>query len=141
MRHRVCYNCGCRIWSKETVCPVCSAPLTRLNIIEERKLNSMNQDQVVQWVEEKIGHRIPEELNALREEYWQNQRLAYRAEQGARVAALVSGGGNKVTCFYCHSTNVSKIGVMNRVGSAEVWGLGSDKIGKQFHCNNCGANF
>ena len=47
----------------------------------------------------------------------------------------------KVECPYCHSTNTKKIGWLERLGSAELWGLGSSKIGKQFHCNNCGADF
>lgn len=46
-----------------------------------------------------------------------------------------------VECLYCHSTNVKKIGLLNRAISTELWGLGSKKIGKQFHCNNCGADF
>lgn len=46
-----------------------------------------------------------------------------------------------VECPYCHSTNVKKIGLLNRAISTELWGLGSKKIGKQFHCNNCGADF
>lgn len=44
-------------------------------------------------------------------------------------------------CPYCHSTRTEKIGWLDRVGSAELWGLGSPIIGKQFHCNNCGADF
>lgn len=44
-------------------------------------------------------------------------------------------------CTYCGSTNVKKIGLLNRAVSTELWGLGSKKIGKQFHCNNCGADF
>ena len=142
---RACLNCGHSDGDKLERCPVCNAVFYKLGFIEGKKLDNMNGIQRVQWVEKKIGHPIPDELNALREEYWQKQSLEYderkRKEQYAMVAAIISGGGNKVACFYCHSTNVSKIGVMNRVGSAEVWGLGSDKIGKQFHCNNCGANF
>lgn len=50
-------------------------------------------------------------------------------------------GYPKVECPYCHTTNTKKIGWLDRVGSAELWGLGSPIIGKQFHCNNCGADF
>lgn len=53
----------------------------------------------------------------------------------------MQAGRNMVSCTYCGSTNISKIGFLERLGSAELWGLGSSKIGKQFHCNNCGANF
>lgn len=44
-------------------------------------------------------------------------------------------------CTYCGSTNIKKIGLINRTISTELWGLGSKKIGKQFHCNHCGADF
>ena len=30
---------------------------------------------------------------------------------------------------------------MYSITSGALWGLGSKKIGKQFHCNNCGADF
>lgn len=44
-------------------------------------------------------------------------------------------------CTYCGSTNIRRIGLLNRAISTELWGLGSKKIGKQFHCNHCGADF
>lgn len=44
-------------------------------------------------------------------------------------------------CTYCGSTNIKKIGLLNRAISTELWGLGSKKLGKQFHCNHCGADF
>lgn len=47
----------------------------------------------------------------------------------------------RVECPYCHSANTQKIGWLDRIGSAELWGLGSPLLGKQFHCNDCGADF
>lgn len=44
-------------------------------------------------------------------------------------------------CTYCGSSNIKKIGLLSRAVSAELWGLGSKKIGKQWHCNNCGSDF
>lgn len=46
-----------------------------------------------------------------------------------------------VECPYCHSKYTRPINFFERFISTDVWGLGSDKIGKQFHCNNCDANF
>ena len=46
-----------------------------------------------------------------------------------------------VKCPYCSSTDTSKISVMGRVVSTGFFGLGSKKVGKQFHCNKCGADF
>lgn len=44
-------------------------------------------------------------------------------------------------CQYCGSTNLKKISGTSRFVSTGVFGLASKKIGKQFHCNNCGADF
>lgn len=46
-----------------------------------------------------------------------------------------------IKCPYCSSTNTSKLSTMSRVVSTGVFGLGSKKIGKQYHCNHCGADF
>lgn len=46
-----------------------------------------------------------------------------------------------VRCPYCKSTNVKKIGVVSRSMSVGMFGLGSSKIGKQWHCNGCKSDF
>lgn len=47
----------------------------------------------------------------------------------------------EVSCPYCHSTNTKKISQMSRVASIGFWGVFSKKIGKQWHCNECGSDF
>lgn len=51
--------------------------------------------------------------------------------------------GNKygISCPYCHATNISKIGYFSRSLSTGLFGLGSKKIGKQWHCDHCGSDF
>lgn len=46
-----------------------------------------------------------------------------------------------VKCPYCGSTDVKKISTTSRVVSVSTFGLASKKIGKQFHCNKCKADF
>lgn len=46
-----------------------------------------------------------------------------------------------VTCPYCHSTNTKKISTISRAGSIGLFGIFSKKVGKQWHCNNCGSDF
>lgn len=46
-----------------------------------------------------------------------------------------------VTCPYCQSTHVSRIGFLNRMVSVELWGFASSKIGKQWHCDSCDSDF
>jgi len=46
-----------------------------------------------------------------------------------------------IECPYCHSLDTSKIGTVGRIASTSLFGLASKKIGKQWHCNNCGSDF
>lgn len=46
-----------------------------------------------------------------------------------------------ITCPYCQSTNTKKIGVVGRSVSFGLFGFGSSKMGKQWHCNRCGSDF
>ena len=46
-----------------------------------------------------------------------------------------------VKCPYCGSTDVKKISTTSRMVSVGVFGLASKKVGKQFHCNKCRADF
>ena len=47
----------------------------------------------------------------------------------------------QVKCPYCNSLNVKKIKTLNRMMSTGLFGLGSSKIGKQWHCNDCESDF
>lgn len=47
----------------------------------------------------------------------------------------------EVICPYCKSKNTKKLGVASRSFSIGLFGLGSSKIGKQWHCNNCNSDF
>ena len=46
-----------------------------------------------------------------------------------------------VECPYCHSTNTKKISGISKAGSVAMLGIFSQKVKKQWHCNNCGSNF
>lgn len=44
-------------------------------------------------------------------------------------------------CPSCGSSNISKIGIINRAVSTSILGLASSKIGKTHKCNNCGSTW
>ena len=47
-----------------------------------------------------------------------------------------------ITCPYCQSTNTKKISGLSKAGSVALWGIFAlGKTTKQFHCNNCSADF
>lgn len=52
-----------------------------------------------------------------------------------------SNTSKSVECPYCHSTNVTKIGTVNRAVSVGMFGLASSKIGKTHKCNDCGSTW
>lgn len=75
-----------------------------------------------------------------REEDMFNKRMSDRAKM-AHGKTILEEQSRRVTCSYCGSSNIKRIGLLNRAVSTELWGLGSKKIGKQWHCNNCGSDF
>ena len=52
-----------------------------------------------------------------------------------------SKSSNVPKCPSCGSSNISKIGVVNRAVSVGIFGLASSKIGKTHKCNNCGTTW
>lgn len=47
-----------------------------------------------------------------------------------------------VECPYCHSKNTKKISGLSKAGSVALFGIfAAGKVSKQFHCNQCGADF
>lgn len=47
----------------------------------------------------------------------------------------------EVECPYCHSCNTTKISGASRWLSVGLFGIGSKKVGKQWHCKSCGSDF
>ena len=45
---------------------------------------------------------------------------------------------NKPHCPTCNSTNIKKISGLSKAGSVVMFGIFSQKVKKQMHCNNCG---
>lgn len=41
-------------------------------------------------------------------------------------------------CPTCQSTDIKKISAVSKAGSVFMWGILSQKVKKQWQCNNCG---
>ena len=66
------------------------------------------------------------------------------AEFDAKMAhgkAILEEQSRVPKCPTCQSTNISKIGTLNRMASVGLFGLASSKIGKTHKCNNCGTTW
>ena len=48
---------------------------------------------------------------------------------------------SQVRCPFCNTTNVKKISGTSKAISILGFGILSNKIGKQWHCNDCGSDF
>lgn len=59
----------------------------------------------------------------------------------AAIAKMDEERHPHVPCPYCKSTNTEKISTVSRAVSVSLVGAASGKIGKQWHCKNCGSNF
>lgn len=63
------------------------------------------------------------------------------SEDEYRLYANPSSTSSIVECPYCHANDTKKISTTSRVISTSLFGLGSKKLGKQYHCNNCNSDF
>ena len=71
-----------------------------------------------------------------------NRRLQEEKAEADYYASITRKPSEpKITCPYCKSTNTKKIGVISRSVSIGLFGLGSKKINRQWHCNNCDSDF
>lgn len=93
--------------------------------VEEVIKKSPNLDQFLFEHKDEIINRKNDEINT----------------SIARGKAILEEQNRKVTCSYCGSTNVRKIGTVGRMVSTGFFGLASKKIGKQWHCNSCNSDF
>lgn len=76
-----------------------------------------------------------EEKNRIKIERLQRER------EHEELLKAIQQNNNTPKCPTCHSTNISKIGTLNRMVSVGLFGLASSKIGKTHKCNNCGATW
>ena len=81
---------------------------------------------------EKLGHK---EYLKQKEDHIKREESRINEYQQKYLAE------HNIHCPYCNSTNVTKIGTVNRAVSVGMFGLASRKIGKQWHCNSCGSDF
>lgn len=78
-----------------------------------------------------------------KEKYFESleQYKQIEAQQAVRKEQQDLASGKRVICPYCKSTNTEKISTVSRAVSVSFVGAASGKLGKQWHCKNCGSNF
>ena len=58
-----------------------------------------------------------------------------------KFCGIYNPSKNIIECPYCHSIDTKKIGTGSRMLSVGLFGFGSGKVGKQWHCNKCNSDF
>ncbi len=128
------FNCDC--------CDSIVTPIPNIFLDEELDCCFKDKNAEQQFIDEyiKTSPQFDQYLFDHRDEILSKKSAEFDAKM-EHGKAVLEEQSRRVKCIYCGSTNVKKIGLLNRAVSTELWGLGSKKIGKQFHCNNCGADF
>lgn len=70
------------------------------------------------------------------------EKKRIQKEQAARNAQRRrEEEAKKPHCPTCNSTNIKKISGLSKAGSVALFGLFSQKVKKQWHCNSCGSEW
>ncbi len=135
----VCPKCG-RFCSSKEKCPDCNTEMIDCHCTNEESYRMIDNGTIKQWdqqMREKYVIGSPEF-----DEVLYNKRVQKEKAEADYFASYPRRPSEpKITCPYCKSTNTKKIGIVSRSVSAGLFGLGSKKIGKQWHCNNCNSDF
>jgi len=71
-----------------------------------------------------------------------NLKLSQLKKQVEQQNNIKQQDSNAIKCPYCHSTNIKKITNTSKAVHTALFGVFSvSRNSKQFHCNNCGADF
>ena len=92
---------------------------------EDEKTKYVDEVAVIKAI--KDGNGAPKEYN--------DEKASVHYEKLNKIKASLP------KCPYCHSTSIKKISAASRTASVIGFGIFSKKIGKQWHCNDCGSDF
>lgn len=101
--------------------------------------DSSNPDEVNDW----IVQRWLKKREGFNELYYrvriQKEALEQDPESSVhKMEEIQKEQPSLPTCPNCHSTNIERMGALNRGASLLMFGIFSSKIGKTYQCHNCG---
>lgn len=132
------YKCDC--------CQSVTYPVPEKYLLEGFDVAFKDKESEQLLIEElvKTSPELDQYLFDHRDEILAQKHAEFDAKMAHGKAVLEGrdkGNPYGVSCPYCKATNVKKIGMGSRLISTGLFGLGSKKIGKQWHCNKCGSDF
>lgn len=149
MSHTYCKKCG-YLGNAYTYgndpkdyCYCCKSPMHYVPI-EELKEKLILTDEDKELIREKYVKTSPEfdpNLFDNREEIIKEKHIEFQKES-VRIAEMLNATAKPIVeCPYCHSTDTAKISAASKAGSVFFFGLFSQKVRHQWHCNKCGSDF
>ena len=111
------------------------------------KIYSSCNGEFFSWYSDYLREQAdPGILERERKQWEQEQKNLQIAHDMRKMQAKIQAqqdlaSGKHVVCPYCKSTNTEKISTVSRAVSVSLVGAASGKLGKQWHCKNCGSNF
>lgn len=111
------------------------------------KIYSSFNGEFFSWYSDYLREQAdPGILERERKQWEQEQKNLQIAHDMRKMQAKIQlqqdlASGKRVICPYCKSTNTEKISTVSRAVSVSLVGAASGKIGKQWHCKQCGSNF
>lgn len=136
-----CSECGKEISDRATMCPNCgySKNYNKTTISERAETSPdvqkvyIKQCPVCERLCFQVGIYYCPTCNVRLVNKEENTKSEYLREQKSENKTK-----NIPKCPTCQSANLKKVSTMSKAGSVFMWGLLSQKVKKQWHCNNCG---
>lgn len=128
-------------------CEFCNTPMLETDadsaeVYFEKHLNWQNPDVDGLAIKILSKYDIKPDQSAVQHRYDVLKRRKQDEERQERIQEQANiPAPNIPKCPVCGSTNIEQIGAFNRAASTVAFGIASSKIGKQWHCKNCGYNF
>lgn len=150
---KICIDCGRQLFDRDNSCDKCNSK----NIISEEEYNKiveelkhtniftkkkLLQNQNYKCIYDRIQQpeiSYPKPIILENNNYENDEEYWKRINQ--HTINNNTSTSQTVECPYCHSNNTKKISTTSRVISTSLFGLGSKKFGKQWHCNSCSSDF
>lgn len=128
-----CKNEGNDPYKLSDVCPQHKSKIEQSNIIFDEYCVLMQISSDINFIESMIALKEKDPIEyQLKMSQFRNQ-----VEQQKQIKKAEEES-SKPHCPHCKSTNISKIGTGERIGSIAMLGIFSKKINKSFKCKSCG---